>query len=1253
MKWLFGSTVQKIAVILLAICLLCPSLIAQASSMDAASVRAAPLSTDRSPLNGMVRVYLSSLGNPSHLDLTVQGNYSLSHNGEFLSNGQKLSVDFSHSTGKITLSYNGQTLNMGKQFSLRRHSASGSNGILINQSRENQNPYPGDLSFQAVSGSNGYTLYVIAHVYIENYLYGVVPYEMGNSNHIEALKAQAVAARTYAVRMMKSRASGLYDVKDTTADQSYRGTPSGNANCKAAVDATKGIVLMYGSDYITTYYSASNGGQTEKARTGASYAYMKVKDDPFDYANTSSTVKSKTIYADLSSTSNNAQLMNLLRTKAISRLNQTGYSANSSNTLLKTLQSVTPHTPMYASPSRVYTKMDFTFTVSTQNAMGQTVTVPQTVTCDIFDELESMLSMGIQSQDNELWTVSKKNGYFSLQARRYGHGMGMSQRGAMQMARLGYTYDEILGFYYDGCKRMQHSFTNTILSASSSNQEVTVETPVEMEQENDSICKGTVMLAGNGAFLAVRNAASSDAKVIGTAGNGALVRVLSQSNDWCLIRYGEITGYVPAPSLQISGTPENAEDSVTEIAGFSVVTANDFVNLRASGSMNAQVLGTAPSGTVLTVLSKSGSWAKVQYHALVAYANTNYISSISSSYPSGDLSNGTQTATVVTSDGTSTVNLRKSPSMQADLVNRLSDGTVVTVVSDDGSWSYVVCSEGEGYVLSEFLKPSEEILPPSLDEPETEEDDNKEEDSQLTAVIATEYGSLNLRAQAHAGSRILTTIPKGMTVRVMLRDEPWSGVEYNGYSGYVMSRYLAFEDDAQQPESDEMASKAMVVTPSGTLNLRGLPRTGSEILTRIPPGSILEVYQKGTDWCQVCWQGWSGYVMTQFLQFLPDEPEQDSSEQETPDVPENAPEEPAEPETPEEDEPEQELEEDQSPESEEAEPPAEENPGSENVLTATVRTESGSLNLRSSPTRYAQVITTVPQNAMVVIAQRNDDWCFVCYQGVYGYVMTRYLAFEGEENQPDTDDVPDLLKAWVQTASGSLNLRISPVSGARIVTTIPRGAEVSVVSYGEIWCSVAYGPYAGFAMTEFLRFDQSADGNESSTESNTGTYDEASAVTAWVNTVSGSLNLRESASKNAKVIAEIPRNVQVLLLEEGSEWSFVRYQSVYGYVTTSYLSTVQPLEETDTDTETEKNESAENVETPYMDPTLKEPSGMKFATLLEETTLWSACEERGREIATLEADMQVQILMLGDEWCQIGYEAYQGYCPKEKLSVIE
>ena len=410
-------------------------------------------------LNGMVRVWLSSLGSPSRLDLTVAGSYSLGGDlSRSFSSGTSLTVSFNSASGQLTLSQNGVVIYMGGDFSLRRHSTSGVNGLKIAQARESGNPYPGDLSFQTVKQSSGsYKLYVIAHVYIEDYLYGVVPYEMGNSSSVEALKAQAVAARTYTVRMMSRRASGRYDVVDTTSDQVYRGTPSGNANCVAAIDSTRGIVLQYGGEYVMTYYSASNGGQTESAPHGVgsgAYAYFTVKDDPFDYANPSSTVKKKTVYKDLTHASNPSGLISLLQRKAESQLGQ--------SVTLVSLQSVTPHTPKYEAPSRLYTKMDFELTARTASGSLQTVTV----TCDIFSELESMLGMSIQSAKNELWSVEETASGFSLQARRYGHGVGMSQRGAEWMAgRYQKTYQEILAFYYPGMSLMRYDFAESALPA--------------------------------------------------------------------------------------------------------------------------------------------------------------------------------------------------------------------------------------------------------------------------------------------------------------------------------------------------------------------------------------------------------------------------------------------------------------------------------------------------------------------------------------------------------------------------------------------------------------------------------------------------------------------------------------------------------------------------------------------------------------------------------------------------------------------
>ena len=1133
--------IQKMTAVLLIFLfvLVCQCQTALASSVEQAQVRSAPMRTVSAAKNGMVRVYLSSLGNPSSLDLTIEGNYSLNHNGQFIPDGSRLNVAFSSANGEIRVSYNGQTYHVGKSFSLRRHSAGGTNGIYIAQARESRNPYPGDLSFEAVYENGGYTLYTIAHIYIENYLYGVLPYEMGNSSGMEALKAQAVAARTYTVRMMEKRASGRYDVKDTTSDQVYRGTPSGNANCVSAVDSTKGIVLMYNSDFITTYYSASNGGQTEIYRSGSSYAYMKVKDDPFDYANASSTVKKKVLYTDLTSFSNPSGLVSLLQGKAIASLIRLGYPANAANTTLKTLKSVTPHTPMYASPSRLYTKIDFTFTVSTYNAAGRAALVTLTETCGIFTELESLLGMGIQSLQNELWTVRESGSSFVLEARRYGHGMGMSQRGAMQMAKLGYTYDQILGFYYDGCTRVRHSFTNRILSASTTEQEIIVEQPAEIEQNQSYACQGTVVLTGNSGLLAIRSAASSSAAVLGAAGNGAIVEVLARVSGWYQIRFGELVGYVPASALTITGTPEGQLEEVSSILGFATVTANDYVNLRANGSLSGRILGSAPSGAVLTVFSKNGSWAKVQYQSTTAYASTSYLTAVSSQYPSDNLSSGSSTAKVATAYGTQTVNLRKTASTTAELVDVLQVGTVVTVLSDDGTWCRIACDSGEGYMLAEFLVYINQDE--SSFETDSEQADNfAQPDTNaggtISAVVNIQQGYLNLRAEPSTDGRILTTIPKGVRVDVLARGTEWSAVHYNGFEGYANTGFLLFgitnENTSSNGSDPSDISSAVVVTPGGNLNLRQYPSTTSAVIAQIPPYSIVTVLDRGGSWSWVDYMGNSGYVMNSFLSFTENDTEKDQADDET----------------------------------------ASDTQTDSMGKSAVVSSNGGNVNLRRGPGMDDDVFASVPNGTVVEVKSQKGNWSLVRCNGLEGYMITSYLDFDGVD---DANGTAQVKKAWVAT-DGYLNLRSAPNGNSQILTTIPSSTQVDVLASDIEWTQIRWNGHTGYVMSRFLSnekpADQSPDTPSGDTNSVDGIAPEEPPVEPYVNIAGVVLDTSlESPAvpmdalvventalypmcTQQNAILDVMAGEMVEILLVGERWCRIAYLDQQGYCPTNHLN---------------------------------------------------------------------------------------------------
>lgn len=109
------------------------------------------------------------------------------------------------------------------------------------------------------------TLTIINHVDIEDYIRGVVPSEMPSSWCYEAHKAQAIAARSYALANIGKRASLGYDLKDTPEDQAYGGASAESQRTNQAVEDTKGLVLIYDLKIIPAYYSASAGGQTSSA----------------------------------------------------------------------------------------------------------------------------------------------------------------------------------------------------------------------------------------------------------------------------------------------------------------------------------------------------------------------------------------------------------------------------------------------------------------------------------------------------------------------------------------------------------------------------------------------------------------------------------------------------------------------------------------------------------------------------------------------------------------------------------------------------------------------------------------------------------------------------------------------------------------------------------------------------------------------------------------------------------------------------
>ena len=400
-----------------------------------------------------IRVLLRRLNIRQHMDIKTGGLYLLTgENGTEMLLQPESQIIVELRENRMVVFLDGASLSFGKTVSLERCGTGGRDSglYLMNIS----GLYPGNLKLTVEDGK----IWPVMTLAVEDYLLGVVPYEMNDSFPAEALKAQAVCARTYAVRHMNRTRD--YDVVDTTNDQVFKGVTASNKNAAKAVSDTAGLVITVNGKIADGFYSASNGGQTEipgnvwNGKTDADcYA---VVDDPWDLANPDSLTRSAVLMKD--GTGLYRWMTRLIR-EAVSSEDSWisgGFAGSETEFRIDRIESVSLKKPKFASPSRLYTEMEMKLDVSGRKVTGGTIgpfisAGSFTITLKLFPDVLAALGIEISGNGNEIVTVTESENEFRITAGRYGHGVGLSQRGAQWMASEGKKdFNEIIRFYFPG-----------------------------------------------------------------------------------------------------------------------------------------------------------------------------------------------------------------------------------------------------------------------------------------------------------------------------------------------------------------------------------------------------------------------------------------------------------------------------------------------------------------------------------------------------------------------------------------------------------------------------------------------------------------------------------------------------------------------------------------------------------------------------------------------------------------------------------
>ena len=394
-------------------------------------------------MNVKLRNYL---GNQTQIMIKGNGEYLTADRQTVLKSGSLYYLKLE--SGKVNLYEGGKRI--GQYDSFKVNPSLEGNLLYVNG-----RPYKGSFEFIIETIHNRPFIRPINQLYLEEYLKGVVPFEIFASWSREAVKAQAVAARTYALR----RAGKMID--DTTSYQVYGGG-KGHPNTDAAIKETEGQVLKYKNRLIDAVFSTSNGGKTE-SNTNAwgsdPTPYFVVKEDPYDLKDAWSFEIHKT-QIDLTDKdlSQYEQWWNQVQEKGMN------------TAVIKNIKTWIANNGFKGKEIKIVSIPQLNFS---NQASGGRVTKGSLVVHFLVNDPELVDSEGnlvqqkIEFHDVKASEVRKVLGShivksylieeiedtedkIHVQGIGHGHGVGLSQWGAKNRAEASQNVYEILSFYYPG-----------------------------------------------------------------------------------------------------------------------------------------------------------------------------------------------------------------------------------------------------------------------------------------------------------------------------------------------------------------------------------------------------------------------------------------------------------------------------------------------------------------------------------------------------------------------------------------------------------------------------------------------------------------------------------------------------------------------------------------------------------------------------------------------------------------------------------
>ena len=650
--------------------------------------------------------------------------------------------------------------------------------------------------------------------------------------------------------------------------------------------------------------------------------------------------------------------------------------------------------------------------------------------------------------------------------------------------------------------------------------------------------------------LNVRQASTTNSRIIGSLKGGEKVNIISESNGFYKIEFNNSYGYVYSKYISKDGDSEKvqvvkqeevdeskkeakatpkAEPVVLAVRSLNktgIVNVSSSLNVRSSASTSSKVIGSLSGNSKVTIVGEEGAFYKIEYKGSHGYVAKEYVKDVTESNNSNQ---GTQTpekpSTPENTEKTgvvnvsSSLNVRNSASTSSKVIGSLSGNSKVTIVGEEGAFYKIEYKGSHGYVAKEYVKDVTESNN-SNQGTQTPEKPSNPESTEKTGIVNVS-SSLNVRSEASTSSKVIGSLSGNTKVTIVGEEGAFYKIEYKGSHGYVAKEYVKDVTESnnsnqgtqtpEKPSTPESTEKTGIVNVSSSLNVREGASTSSKVIGSLSGNTKVIIVGEEGAFYKIEYKGSHGYVVKEYIK---DVTESNNSNQGT-----QTPEKPSTPEST-------------------------EKTGIVNV--------SSSLNVRSEASTSSKVIGSLSGNTKVTIIGEEGAFYKIEYKGSHGYVAKEYIKDIKDEvvTEPEKPSTPESTeKTGIVNVSSSLNVREGASTSSKVIGSLSGNTKVTIVGEEGAFYKIEYKGSHGYVAKEYIKDIKDEVVTEPEKPSNPENSKKTGVVTA-----SKGLNVRKEANTSSQIIGILNSGESVEIIGEENGFYKITYKGQEAYASKNYIN---------------------------------------------------------------------------------------------------